>query len=1074
MHQNQHPMGSAVPPPSVPPPPIHQIQYPMGAAVPPPPSVGPAIPPPPPQHTCKVCNVTCASEHSLEQHLNGASHKKRLQQSKGQNAQFHCKICSISCPNEFSLQQHLQGEKHKKRMAVTTTPPVDGNSLMEPLANQFHCALCNASCMNEFSLLQHMSGVKHKTQAAGGSTPVFQCNVCNVKCTSEFNLLQHLSGEMHKTRITEISNSTTSSSGGSSTAVTGQQQSQEQWYCEPCRVGCPSKESYQKHINGKRHKKKIAKRNGEMNDGVIQNAEMIVSSAVNSDSNGMIPQLANSSNDAATLPVAPPQPAVKLESNNDSDEEGEVDEENEDIGNLYDDFSGPQSSPTKQNSEEHAASAHGTKGNDPDNDDDNDMFRGENSNLVNETRPILKKEESENDEADMFDDSDDETGSDEMKSTSLLQKDNVTTLDSGLAFALDYSPDTAPQSESTTNSKSIGISWADFAKTKKGAALLVQDDATVTASKVLAAARERTARSLLKKPRYSSNVDAKKVPNITRPSSLERSYYQQVHPDKFWAELRNWDFLSDLNQAMKSKAAAKKDQDLKKGTKRTLHENNEANTKKACLPDTFESVTQYKALWAPLLIEEAKAQIMSEVVAAQSSPNTSWIQNAHLTKGCEVKAEVSTSARTSSDYEGESSLMEPTVIVRLKRGASIGCQIFPNDLLLFSPTSSAVELALRGIAFEAASKPSSSHLKGRFGFVGRALNHRSGSVDGLLVRVSQKLWTQFSSLNQLFVIKIGSNVTAVREFNALTRVDKLPLNKYLLDGKLHAKQDGQQLEGEVLDELPAGFQTFLKSKANSSQLNAISAAAREYGEGGFTLIKGPPGKFTLCIHSCIMCVACIDVLTLVTGTGKSTTLVSILNALHLRQYQEYYTTIERVATEEDTSETYELLASLNKAAKVKPRILVCAPSNAAIDNVIVKIMSDKFVDGKGSKYSPSIVRVGAGSTNPKVSSVGLKDVVNRIIEEGSDVNKLEEIITNGRRELGRAQQEIQKLRARIRAIVDASPYAISSDWEIRIDEENFEKTGRVFFVNHRHKVSLFLFSGQSPSQSLISTNIVRT
>lgn len=178
-------------------------------------------------------------------------------------------------------------------------------------------------------------------------------------------------------------------------------------------------------------------------------------------------------------------------------------------------------------------------------------------------------------------------------------------------------------------------------------------------------------------------------------------------------------------------------------------------------------------------------------------------------------------------------------------------------------------------------------------------------------------------------------------------------------------------------------------------------------------------------------------------------MVNTLNALHLRQYQEYYTTIERVATEEDTSADYELLASLNNAAKVKPRILVCAPSNAAIDNVILKIMSDRFVDGKGTKYSPSIVRVGAGSTNPKVSSVGLKDVVNRIIEEGSDVSKLEDIVGTGRRELRRLQKEIQKLRARIRAIVDASPYPISSDWEIRVDEENFERTGRVYFVNHR-------------------------
>jgi hypothetical protein len=889
----------------------------------------------------------------------------------------------------------------------------------------------------------------------------------------------------------------------------------------------------------------------------------VPSSAVNPNSHEMIlPQLVanSSSNDAAMLPVVPIQPGVKLESkDDDSDEEGEIDEESEDIGNLYNDVSGLQSSSANLKNEEHYPSAHDAQENDTVDDDDDDMFGDDNSNLANETRPILKNEDenlSENDEADMFDDSDDEIGSDEIESTAVLQKDNVTTLESGLAFALDYSPgavsselattnsktvekskqgtapllkqdtkittskakrlptemgiiilknpntpnsqvfpsqlmvrkggniygnivapcvdfccvgkecphgkmcnlghinnynilgqegfdalcehlhrnsigwvsaeilgkkqclvslnqkyhhligatsksaadndkskqgtalllkqdttvttskasrpgqrlptemgiiilknpntpniqvfpsqlkvrkggnfvdlcvdfccvgkecphkkmcnlghisnynilgqegfdalcehlhrnnigwvsaeilgkkqcpvslnqkyqhlkgdanglllDSSPDtvaSELTSNSKNAGISWADNDNSKEGTAPLLEQDATVTASKVLAAAHERIARSVLKKPRYSSNVDSKtaseKMPNITRPSSLERSYYQQVHPDKFWAELRNWDFLSDLNQAFKSK---KKDQDLQKGTKRTLDESYDANKTKASLPDTFESVTQYKALWAPLLIEEAKAQIMSEVVAAQSSPNSSWIQNTHLTVGAEVKAEVSTSARASSDYEGESSPMEPTVIVRLKRGASIGCQVFPNDLLLFSPTSSSVELALRGIAFDAASDPSASHLltKGRFGFVGRALNHRSGSVDGLLVRVSQKLWAQFSSLNELFVIKIGSNITAVREFNALMRIDNLPLNKYLLDGKMPIEQDGQQPKGKVLDELPLGFQTFLKSKANSSQLDAISAAAREYGKGGFTLIKGPPGKFSLCIQS---------------------------------------------------------------------------------------------------------------------------------------------------------------------------------------------------------------------------------
>ena len=996
-------------------------------------------------------------------------------------------------------------------------PAVDNNTMVDSSPYHFHCVLCNISCINEFSLLQHMSGVRHKKQAAGGMASVFQCNACNVRCSSEFNLLQHLSGDSHKSRIAELSNSAAASGGSSAAAETEeQQQAQDQWYCDACRVGCPSEESYKQHIVGKRHKKKVAKRDEELLKGMMQNAEM-VPSAVNSNGNGMVPPLSNSSNDAASLPVAPSSDGVKLESNYDSDEEGLIDEEKEDIGNLYDDFSGPQSSPATQNDEDHASANDDMQESDSD-DDDNDMFGDDTSNNANETNPILMKEEedlSENDEADMFDDSDEETGSDDAKSAAVLQEDNVTTLDSGLAFALDYAPDTkatvvqqtqkdnattsdsgpaakrspaelgiiflrdpgtrnkqvfppllknlcanfacvgkactnhhgrckkshdtsynslgqegfdalcehlystrigwlsakllgrkscrvvlkpkyqqlkgdangcavdysldpvrsenatAPDSgkrpptelgiiflrdpnipnsqifppqlmnckgelvtlcadfacigkqctrgpgcklshdasynslsqegfdalcehlystrigwlsaaklrwkscsvtlkpkyqqlvgdangcavdhsldtvlsETTSKSKNAGISWADNAGSTQGEAPLLEQGATVTAPKMPAAA----APSVLKKPRYSNNTNAKALPNITRPSSLERSYYQQVHPDKFWAELRNWDFLSDLNRAMKSKGSVKKDQELNKGTKRTLDESIGGNKTKASLPDKFESVTQYKALWAPLLIEEAKAQIMSEVVAAQSSQNTKWIQNAHITMGSEVKAEVSTSARSSSDYEGESAPMEPTVIVRLKRGASIGCPVFPNDLLLFSPTSSAVELALRGIAFDAGSDSSTSHLtqltKGRFGFIGRALNHRSSSVDGLLVRVSQKLWAQFSSLNELFVIKIGSNVTAVREFNALMRVDKLPLNKYLLGGKVAIEQDGQQPKGKVLDELPIGFQTFLKSKANSSQLDAISAAAREYGAGGFTLIKGPPGKFKMC------------------------------------------------------------------------------------------------------------------------------------------------------------------------------------------------------------------------------------
>lgn len=177
-----------------------------------------------------------------------------------------------------------------------------------------------------------------------------------------------------------------------------------------------------------------------------------------------------------------------------------------------------------------------------------------------------------------------------------------------------------------------------------------------------------------------------------------------------------------------------------------------------------------------------------------------------------------------------------------------------------------------------------------------------------------------------------------------------------------------------------------------------------------------------------------------------------MNALHLRQYQEYYEGIERIVTESDASTYYEELALLNKANEVKPRILVCAPSNAAVDNVVAKVMSDKFVDGNGSKYSPSIVRVGAGIVSDVAKKVSLQVLVNSIIQQGAE--SVESIVDNGRKKLKQMQREIQKLKARIQGLVEACPYQICEDWEVRIMEEA-NGSFRILFVNHKSKTTTF-------------------
>lgn len=142
--------------------------------------------------------------------------------------------------------------------------------------------------------------------------------------------------------------------------------------------------------------------------------------------------------------------------------------------------------------------------------------------------------------------------------------------------------------------------------------------------------------------------------------------------------------------------------------------------------------------------------------------------------------------------------------------------------------------------------------------------------------------------------------------------------------------------------------------------------------------------------------------------------------------------------------------SLSDAAKKRPRILVCAPSNAAVDNIILKIMEDGFIDGNGLRYNPSIVRIGSGQS-ASVKDVCLEDKVEQYLSD-LDVSKLENTIEGFRGECRRIHSDITKLRQRMNAMKQAAPYPLSKDWEIRIDESEMP---RVYFVNHKDKITTY-------------------
>lgn len=157
---------------------------------------------------------------------------------------------------------------------------------------------------------------------------------------------------------------------------------------------------------------------------------------------------------------------------------------------------------------------------------------------------------------------------------------------------------------------------------------------------------------------------------------------------------------------------------------------------------------------------------------------------------------------------------------------------------------------------------------------------------------------------------------------------------------------------------------YLRLKYNPSQLHAIHTAVDQQG---FTLVQGPP------------------------GTGKTSTILGILNAIHIREYNGYYKlALEAILGTEGMkcrAQPYEhpWLKLISRLTHSKPRILVVAPSNTAVDNIILRIMESGFVDGNGGKYYPNILRVGSGSKSPKIKAVTLEELVEKELRNNDNI-----------------------------------------------------------------------------------------
>jgi hypothetical protein len=262
------------------------------------------------------------------------------------------------------------------------------------------------------------------------------------------------------------------------------------------------------------------------------------------------------------------------------------------------------------------------------------------------------------------------------------------------------------------------------------------------------------------------------------------------------------------------------------------------------------------------------------------------------------------------------------------------------------------------------------------GFIGKlSVNSTSSKLPQNEVEVTVRLFPVPSKRRQLSSllletswcgIKVMSLSTLHREFIALNSVQNYPLLHHILNPGQHSALKQPVKTGLSIKECMKSF------RLNEPQAIALDACLNE--RDGFTLVQGPP------------------------GTGKSQTIVAMVGAF--------------LSTDANIIRTPGGLGSGDINDKKKKHLLICAPSNAAIDCIVRRLAAGVW-DKKGVRRSFKIVRVG----NPEiihhaVEKCTLDYLVEREMEADSDFSEASQL----RKKVNLSENNIANTRSKIQEL----------------------------------------------------------
>ncbi|KAB1206603.1 Helicase sen1 [Morella rubra] len=408
------------------------------------------------------------------------------------------------------------------------------------------------------------------------------------------------------------------------------------------------------------------------------------------------------------------------------------------------------------------------------------------------------------------------------------------------------------------------------------------------------------------------------------------------------------------------------------------------DTELQCVPESFESVEEYVRVFEPLLFEECRAQLYS-----------TWEELAEtVSRDTHVMVRVKSIERRERGWYDVIVLLANECKWTFKEGdvAILSCPR-PGSVRGKRNNSSLKEdegePEISGRAAGTVRRHIPIDTRDPHGailhfYVGDSCEANSMVDDDHILRKLQPkgIW---------YLTVLGSLATTQREYIALHAFRRL--NSQMQTAILHPSPEHfpkYEQESPAMPEcFTQNFVDHLHRTFNEPQLAAIQWAAMHTAAGTssgttktwpFTLVQGPP------------------------GTGKTHTVWGMLNVIHLVQYQHYYTSLLKKLAPESYKQANEsnsdnvamgsidevlqnmdqnLFRTLPKLCP-KPRMLVCAPSNAATDELLSRVLDRGFIDGEMKVYRPDVARVGVDSQTRAAQAVSVERRTEQLLVKNRD------------------------------------------------------------------------------------------